>query len=305
MIIRGKKNWVRMLFIWRGSVLPQLLPRLFMLLLIALVIVYCRGTVFSYKIQLNPVPFTLFGVALAIFLSFRNSVSYDRFWEGRKIWGALLNTTRSLTRQAQALSNYETGSNEVSAFVNYLIAFTYTLKHQLRHTDPEPDLLRICGTETAALLKHAVYKPAVLIREMGYWVKQARQQGHIEPVLMLGFDQNLNELSTILGGCERIAGTPIPYTYKVLLHRTVYLYCFLLPFGFVDSLGWMMPVIVVFIAYTFLALEALADELEEPFGTAQNDLALNSMCHMIENTLLEMDNRPVITYIPDKRHVLD
>lgn len=305
MIIREKENWVRMLFVWRGSVLPQLLVRLLILLLISVVIVYCRGAIFDYKIQLNPGPFTLFGIALAIFLGFRNNVSYDRFWEGRKIWGALLNTARSLTRQAQSLSNYGKDSTEVRVFVNYLIAFTYTLKHQLRHTDPSADLIRICGAALADELKSAVYKPAILIRKMGEWVRKAREDGKLEVILAANFDKNLNELSTILGGCERIAGTPIPYTYKVLLHRTVYIYCFLLPFGFVDSLGWMMPVIVVFIAYTFVALEAVADELEDPFGVEPNDLALNSMCFMIENTLLELSGDKIIPHLNECEYLLD
>jgi putative membrane protein len=87
---------------------------------------------------------------------------------------------------------------------------------------------------------------------------------------------------------RKIASTPIPYTYRVLLHRTVYLYCFLLPFGFVDSLGWVTPFIVIFIAYTFVALEAIADEIADPFGTEPNDLALNAMSEMIESTLLEL-----------------
>ncbi|HEY0174813.1 MAG TPA: bestrophin family ion channel, partial [Pedobacter sp.] len=98
---------------------------------------------------------------------------------------------------------------------------------------------------------------------------------------------------------------PIPYTYKVLLHRTVYIYCFLLPFGFVDSLSWMMPVIVVFIAYTFVALEAVADELEDPFGLEPNDLALNSLCRMIENTLLELSGREIVNDTREISHLLD
>lgn len=304
MIIRKKENWLRMLFIWRGSVLPQILFRLMLLLLISVVIVYCRGSVFNYKIQLNPGPFTLFGIALAIFFGFRNNVSYDRFWEGRKIWGSLLNTTRSLTRQAQTVAA-EKDNKGVNEFVNLLISFTYAVKHQLRHTDATADIARISGTSLADKLKPAIYKPAMLLTEMGAWVRSRRLNGELDSILATSFDQNLNEMSNIVGGCERIASTPIPYTYKVLLHRTVYIYCFLLPFGFVDSLGWMMPVIVVFIAYTFVALEAVADELEDPFGEEPNDLALNTLCAMIETTLLEMSDREVPAPVAAKGYILD
>jgi putative membrane protein len=295
MIVRNKENWFRMLFIWEGSVLPQLLVRLLLLLLLSVAIVFFKGTFFNYKIPLNPAPFTLFGIALALFLGFRNNASYDRFWEGRRLWGVLLNNARSLTRQALTLSGYEHGSPQVQTFVNYLIAFTYTLKHQLRHTDATEDITRLTPGLTHKLAA-ARYKPITLMTEMAFWVSQAKKAGNIDSIIQAAFDVNLNNLSDIAGGCERIASTPIPYAYQVLLHRTVYIYCFLLPFGFVDSLGWFTPLIVVFIAYTFVALEAIAEEIENPFGIKPNDLALDAMSQMIETTLLEMTDQPLRVY---------
>lgn len=294
-----------MLFIWEGSVLPKVLPRLILLLILSVSIVYFKGKLFEYKIPLNPAPFTLFGIALALFLGFRNNASYDRFWEARKIWGALLNDTRSLARQALTMSGYTEDSREVSTFINYLIAFTYALKHQLRNTDASLDVQQWLGTPLAEQLSTAKYKPIMLMKEMGTWVQQAKQAGKIDTILQSAFDDNLNKLSEIVGGCERIASTPIPYSYRVLLHRTVYIYCFLLPFGFVDSLGWMTPIIVTFIAYTFVALEAIADEIEEPFGTEPNDMALNGMCNMIQNTLLEMAGRPMVNSQPVSGYTVD
>lgn len=294
-----------MLFIWRGSVLPRLLSRLSLLLLLSLLVLYFNGAIFNYKIQLNPAPFTLFGIALAIFLGFRNNVSYDRFWEGRKLWGSMLNTTRSLARQAQTLTHMDAENSSLSYFVNLLIAFTWSSKHQLRHTDPGEDLNRLLGAAESMKFKGKRYIPNLLVLEMGKWLQVLRSKGSIDPLLAANLDHNLNELSNIIGGCERIASTPIPYTYKVLLHRTVYFYCFLLPFGFVDSLGWMMPVIVTFIAYTFVALEAVADELEDPFGLEPNDLALNALCAMIENTLREMQGETLRSTPEPKHYNLD
>lgn len=282
-----------MLFIWRGSVLPQILPRLLLLFLLSVAIVFLKGRIFDYKVALNPAPFTIFGVALALFLGFRNNVSYDRFWEGRKLWGALLNDTRSLARQAITFTGYGENSEEIKTFISYLTAFIYALKHQLRHTDPTEDLQKRLPADLAASLTQARFKPIMIMKQMALWVQEARTKGHIDTILQASFDENLNKLSDIVGGCERIASTPIPYTYRVLLHRTVYLYCFLLPFGFVDSLGWLTPLIVIFIAYTFVALEAIADEIADPFGTEPNDLALNAMSEMIECTLLELAEQPL------------
>ena len=118
MIIRPKLNWLRMLFVWQGSVLPETLPRLAALLVLSLFVVLFRGYLFHYKIPLNPAPYTLIGIALAIFLGFRNNASYERFWEGRKLWGALLIDTRSLTRQVLSLTGYAEDSPQAAQFVN-------------------------------------------------------------------------------------------------------------------------------------------------------------------------------------------
>jgi putative membrane protein len=305
MIQRRNLHWFKLLFVWKGSVLPRLLPRLMVLFVLSIGVVYFKGTLFSHKIQLNPAPFTLFGIALALFLGFRNSASYDRFWEGRRIWGSLLNTTRSLARQCVVFSGYENSSAECETFINYLIAFVYALKHQLRSTDADTDMQKWLPADLAEQLIKVKYKPMIILTAAAKWAKDARNKGNMDSILLASFDINFNELSNIAGGCERIASTPIPFTYKVMLHRTVYFYCLLLPFGFVDSLGWMTPIIVLFIAYTFVALEAIADEIEEPFGTEPNDLALNGMSDMIRNTLLEISGKQIdITPAPD-RYILD
>lgn len=304
MIIKKKNTWFKMLFEWRGSVLPQLLPRLLLLLLFSLLIVYFKPFLIENNLHINPAVFTLFGIALAIFLGFRNSVSYDRFWEGRKLWGALLNDTRSLARQSITLIEDEQYEAKREEFMNLLIALVYTLKHQLRHTNPDYDLNRLLPKETTEMLKEIKYKPIVILRELGIWVKNAKAHDKIDTVAQLAFEENLNKLSDIIGGCERIASTPIPYTYSVLLHRTVYIYCFILPFGFVETMGWITPFVIVFIAYTFVALEAIADELEDPFGLQPNDLALDTMSQMIENTILELNNKKMIPVESPKNYFI-
>lgn len=294
MIIKKKSNWFKMLFEWNGSVLPQLMPRLLLLLLFSILVVYFKPFLLEHNLHVSPTIFTLFGIALAIFLGFRNSVSYDRFWEGRKLWGALLNDTRSLARQSYSLINSTEYNEKRDDFINLLIAFVYSLKHQLRHTDAKDDIARLASKDFANSLNEVHFKPIIILRELGNWVKRAKEEGKLDSVTQLAFEENLNKLSDIVGGCERIASTPIPYTYSVLLHRTVYIYCFMLPFGFVETLGWITPFVIVFIAYTYAAVEAIADELEDPFGVQPNDLALDTMSQMIENTLLELNNKKVI-----------
>jgi putative membrane protein len=293
MIIKKKTNWFGMLFEWDGSVLPKILPRLAILFLYTIAIVYFRDTSLEYHLYINPAIFTLFGIALAIFLGFRNTVSYDRFWEGRKLWGALLNDTRSLARQSHTLIDGDDYHKQRTHFIVMLTALVHALKHQLRKTNADLDMYRLLGNSYDKKIQIAVFKPIIILKELGLWINKAKNDGKLDSITQVAFDENLNKLSDIIGGCERIASTPIPYTYSILLHRTVYIYCFLLPFGFGESMLWTLPFVIVFIAYTFVALEAIADELEDPFGIEPNDLALDAMAAMIENTLLELDNQQI------------
>ncbi len=100
-------------------------------------------------------------------------------------------------------------------------------------------------------------------------------------------------MSRVLGGCERIKSTPIPYPYILMLHRIVHVYCFLLPFCLVDSIGWLTPVAVCILAYTFFGLDALGDQISDPFDVQPNDLALNAMSRNIEAAVLEMLGEPL------------
>jgi len=278
-----------MLFVWRGSVLPDIAPQLLWTTAFAVLVTVLHGRLFQWKVPLNFVPFSLIGLTLAIFLGFRNSTSYSRYWEARTLWGTLLNETRSLVRQALTLTASPSNAGVPAA---RLIAFVHALRHQLRGTDPATDLARLLPAEDCERLRAARFKPAVLLLMVGEWLRDQRQRGELDPMMAQAMEVPLGRLTEALGGCERIAATPIPFTYSVIIHRTIYLYCVLLPFGLVDAIGAMTPLVVAFIAYTFFALEALGAEIEEPFGTQPNDLALDAMSRTIEATLREMLGEP-------------
>jgi ion channel-forming bestrophin family protein len=285
MIVRPTPNWFRMLLVVRGSVLPVILPQLLINLAFALLVTLLHGRVFVWKVPLTFVPFSLIGLTLAIFLGFRNNTSYARYWEARVLWGGVLNDTRSLARQALTLVD-DTAQSKV--FVYRLIAFVHALRHQLRGTDPEADMTRWLSEGERERLKGTRYKPSAILLMAGEWLRARRQEGQLAAPLAQAMEVHMGHLTDALGGCERIASTPIPFTYAVIIHRTVYVYCLLLPFGLVDSIGAMTPVIVTFVAYTFFALEALSSEIEEPFGTEPNDLPLDAMSEGIQTTLLEL-----------------
>lgn len=292
MIVRTKVNWWSMLFVWRGSIVRKILPQLIIVAGLSVFAVWTAGHLFRHKVPLNSTPFTLTGVSLALFLGFRNSSAYDRWWEGRRLWGNLVNTARSLTRQALTVAQGSMPTDSIREFVNLEIAFAYALRDQLRGSAFTRGA-ELLPASLAAEVDQARYKPAVLLRAMGDWVSQRQRQGIFGEVTATDFDRNLNELSNVLGGCERIASTPMPFSYSVMIHRVVYFYCALLPFGLVDAIAWMTPVVSLVIAYSFIALDVLASELEMPFGLEENDLPLDTICRNIELTLREMSGETV------------
>ena len=266
-----------MLFVVRGSILNRIAPQLLCILLLSVLVVSFHGQLLHHKITLTAVPFSLVGVALAIFLGFRNSASYDRYWEARKLWGRLLVEARNLVRQTASFSKADPRPMALG-----VAAFVHAVRHQLRRTDPTADLQRLLPADVAAQALSRRNPAQAILLWLARDVGAQRERGELSPFLAVELDRSLSGLNDAQGGCERINNTPLPFTYSVILHRTVYLYCLLLPFGLLDAIGVMTPVMVTFVAYSFFAIEALSDEIKEPFGTMPNDLALVAMSTNIE-----------------------
>ncbi|KVW51195.1 bestrophin family protein [Burkholderia ubonensis] len=288
MIVRPRQNWLQMLFVWKGSVLQSIIPQLVFMAIVSTLAVFTNGRIFGEKIPLNTAPFTLFGLALAIFLAFRNNASFERFKEARHLWGDVLIASRTLTSQMRRYLPDHVDDALRNQTIDLLIAFVYALKHQLRHTDPADDLTRVLGRARTDALSGKVYKPVALLDEIRGNLARMLARAPDAGTTRWMVDEQINRLGNAVGGCERIASTPIPFAYSVLLHRTVYAYCVLLPFGLVDSTEFFTPLICVFISYTLIALEAIANEVAEPFSTAPNALALDAMARTIERSVLEL-----------------
>ncbi|HYE39715.1 MAG TPA: bestrophin family ion channel, partial [Ramlibacter sp.] len=297
MIIRERPSALRLFLLLRGSVLPRILPSLALNMFVAALVTMSHGDLFQLKITLTPIPFSLIGLALAIFLGFRNNAAYDRYWEARKQWGELVHRSRTLARQCQSLIVPseaivdQEGLRDVRVrMVHRAIAFVYALKNQLRDANPVRGVAELRAHLLRPELRRVVRasnQPNFLLQEMGRDLQLCLQAQRIEPCVAVVIDDTLSAMGAAAAACERIKGTPIPFSYTLLLHRTAYLYCFLLPFGLVDSIGFMTPFVVGIVAYTFFGLDALGDEIEEPFGDEANDLPLDALCRTIEINMCE------------------
>lgn len=302
MIVRDRPSGVGLFFVVRGSILKRIRLTLLVNTLSAILVTVVHGNFFALKITLTTIPFTLIGLPLAIFLGFRNSTAYDRYWEGRKLWGELVLRCRSLSRQCQSFIHSSAASSgpgpDAAAarqrMVYRAIGFVHALRLQLRDLPDYSELQRWVPDAEWSGLQTASIKADALMLEMGKELGNCVQQGWIDPCLAVTIDNTLSAISGAAASCERIKSTPIPFSYTLLLHRTAYLYCFLLPFGLVDTIGFMTPFVVTIVAYTFFGLDALGDEIEEPFGLEANDLPLDTLCRAIEVNLLESLGEPVL-----------
>jgi putative membrane protein len=250
-----------------------------------------------YSIQsytFTTTPFLLLGVTMGIFLAFRNNASYDKFWEGRKLWGALVNTSRSLTRQACFMLNSVQDIGELQhlreAFVKRVIAFVHALRCHLRNENPAEEIKKFLPPEDLNAVLQSAHRPLAILQQLGRDLAFARNRRWLNDFSYPFMDAQLNELSNILGACERIKNTPIPFSYSVLIHRIVASYCLLLPFGLVETTGILTPIVVLMISYAFFELDAIGDEIEDPFGLHPNDLPLTAISRNIEINLFELIN---------------
>ncbi len=303
MIVPDKSSWARTLLTVRGSSLSRTWPRLLIAFLVASAVTYMHEVHDLLHANLTITPFSLIGLALGIFLGFRNNTSYDRFWEGRKLWGRVVNTSRSITRQLLNLVGpggasvaYHTTitddpevSEELRRFhesnIRRVIAYVHSLRLHLRSEDDISALGEFIDADEVAALKPELNRPIVLLQRIGAELRAAYDRGWIHAMHLPVLEASLTEFANVQGGCERIKATPIPFSYNVLLHRIVFVYCFFLPFGLVEIVGMYTPIVVGLVSYAFFGLDAVGDEIENPFGDDPNDLPLSALTRMIEVNL--------------------
>ncbi|WP_160123269.1 bestrophin family protein [Rhodovarius lipocyclicus] len=279
MFIRSTPTLADVLFTVRGSILPNIARRALAVGGGSVVAVLLAG-VLPGSFGGSAVPFTLIGLSLSIFMSFRNNACYDRWWEGRKLWGQLLIETRSFARQVAHLP-----LERREPLLLGLCGFTQGLKARLRDEDERAAIAPWCAAEDALNPTDAA------LRGVGLHCAALAGQGALSEIRHSLLETRLSALSAVQAGCERIKTTPLPFAYSLLLHRTAWLFCLLLPFGLAGSLGWWTPALTLIVCYTFFGLDALGDELEEPFGREVNDLPLDAMARQVERELLAAAGR--------------
>lgn len=222
---------------------------------------------------------SLLGFVISMLLVFRTNTSYDRWWEGRKLLGALVNVSRNLSMKIKALGL----EPEEIVFFNYAIPkFAFALKEHLREK-------RLYGKDSVLIeIKEGAHLPNQIASGIVSRVYGLQAKNLISPQQLMILTEDLNEFTNICGGCERIRNTPIPYSYSAFIKKFVFFYVITLPFGLVFSLGYYMVLIVPFILYVLTSLEIIAEQIENPFGLDANDLPVDDICNNIEKHTAEI-----------------
>jgi len=289
MLIRPRPSPFQLFIILRGSIVPRIAPQIIGFALYAAVIVAAARHYGLESSGYGLAPFTVLGVALSIFLGFRNNAAYERWWEARKLWGQLVFEIRNLARAVQALVPGDSG--QIRPMLMESLAFCHYLRGGLRKVDADPEARRFVG-DAANAFAAAVNKPDAVLRSMERRLALLKQAGRIEAMDFRLLDERIAGLAALQAGCERISGTPLPFTYSLLLHRFAYWFCLLLPFGLVSVAGWASPLFTALVVYSFFGLDALSEELEDPFGTGNNDLPLDFLCRVDEISVFEALGEP-------------
>lgn len=299
MIIREKQGILPMLFAWRGTIFPKVLPAIIALSGLSVVM----GVMSHYRLLAIPTPplvgFTIFGVVLSIFLGFRNNACYERWWEGRKLWGRLVATERHLVRDSRILD-----AGRRRHLLKRSILFTCLLRDRLRYQTAHTDLFLEYGEGGADIYQNHPNPPQFVLEQMQRDLIAALRQEQIGEVVYSALTHHIEALGEIQAGCDRIASTPLPFAYSVLLHRAIYSFCIMLPFGIESVLGLWTPLMVAWLVYMFLGLDALSSQLGDPFGLQENNLPLDSLVRVIEREVLSALGQEIPPPLAAERYVM-
>jgi ion channel-forming bestrophin family protein len=286
MIEYDSHSWTHHLLDIKGSVIRQVFWR------VVLFVAWSAAVVlFHQYVRATHVPttvHTLIGVALGLLLVFRTNASYERFWEGRRMWGGIVNESRNLARGATAFLHDQPALRE--QIILWTVAFAYASMRSLRGESKRglgPVEERLPKGEVKETLA-AQHVPMAVAQRISNLLVKARDAGHITDYVALAIDNNVQLLIDYLGACERIQKTPVPFAYVVHLRRALILYCLTLPFALVDAYGWTTVIDMLLIAYILFGIEEIGVEIENPFGLDHNDLPLEQICSTIEKNLLSV-----------------
>ncbi|GAA0877692.1 bestrophin family ion channel [Algoriphagus jejuensis] len=292
MKVYDNKNWWQFLFlITKSDTLSKLAPLILLLMVYSLGVAYAELHYFKVTadswVKNLPQMHSLLSFVISMLLVFRTNTAYDRWWEGRKLWGQLVNTSRNLAIKIAAVTDSK--DEEIRKFFRRAIPiYAFALKDHLQSKQTQYSLHEGEIEGLPAKVDVEKHVPNQIAKSLFAKVNLLYQGGKITGDQLIVLNGELSAFTDICGACERIKNTPIPYSYSVFIKKFIMLYTLTLPIGYAYLLGYLAAPIVGFVFYVLASLELIAEEIEEPFGTDENDLPMGKMSENIQRHVGEI-----------------
>lgn len=288
MVNYNPKSWITLIFaLHKSDTLRMLWKELLYMGVFTALIAFFVLHFFPHEKSLEKLisVYSLVGFVISLLLVFRTNTAYDRWWEGRKKWGEVVNDSRNIAIKLNAILEED---EDKDFFKRMIPNFVMAMKEHLRK-GINWDELNLTISERNQL-KNKAHIPLAINSLMYQKIKELNSRKIISPEEFIILDKNLNAFMDSCGACERIKNTPIPFSYSLFLKKFIFVYVITLPLAFVTTFGYFSALIATYVFYVLVSMEVLAEEIEDPFGTDDNDLPVDELSIKIKNSVEESFN---------------
>lgn len=285
MVHYNPKQWINVFrYMFRWSMFKSIIRLIIGIGIFNFLLTWYFLDLHNYRIESTSIAHSLLGIVLGLFLVFRTNTAYDRWWEGRKLWGELVNNTRNLALKIGAFVPLQADRIYLRDLIT---AYVFAMKEHLRMGVKMDEIAWLPQSDLEKLDK-VVHKPNYISGRIYRVVNEAYLNGKISGEQLFLLDKEIKALTDIIGACERIKNTPIPFAYSVYIKMFILVYVVTLPFAFMSSFLYASVPITMIISYILVSIELIGEEIEDPFGLDQNDLPTDELSEKIQSNLGEI-----------------
>lgn len=286
MIEYNPKSWFSLIFdVYSRYVIKSLFPLLFFMVVFTSIFCYLILDYFELKLEGTTVFHSLLGVVLGLFLVLRTNTAYDRWWEGRKQWGKLVNDARGLSMKIRSIFPDDLETWEY--FSEKIPNFCFATKEFLREGVLMEEL-EFANQEEEKRVIHSDHRPNAIMVMMYDWILAKHKKGKINGHELFILDYEMKGFVDMLGACERIKSTPLPYSFSMYIKKFLFIFNITLPFAMVEAYGYWTIILVFLSFYILVSIELISEEIEDPFGRDINDLPTDNICLKIKKNIREI-----------------
>lgn len=300
MIVRELPSLASLFTADEGAIAPKVFPEVLGFMLLSLIVVASDKLLIDLP-HIGVGSMSVFGIALSLFLGFRNNAAYSRWWEARKLWGNLVTNCRNLSRELVVFIDDPKVHREILTLV---AVYVHLHRGKLQNADVTEQTNYWVNANELKPFEQYNNPASAVLRAVNEKVGASYKRGQLCDTGARSLTQRISYISNAQGGNERIFSTPIPFIYSLLILRTSYLYCLLLPLALIDVAGWFAPLFSGAVAYIFLGLSAVTNELEHPFEQSPNALPLKTLCRVIEIDIAESLEQEPLPALKPQNHLL-